>query len=72
MPQPSSSRPEPPALDALPPFFQELASLGCLTGSDVHCTADGFYSAAKSIADILIGKGITTFPNFSGPGAGLR
>lgn len=59
-----SIRPEPPMLDALPPFFQELASLGCLTGNDMHCTADGFYSAAKSIADILIGKGITTFPNF--------
>lgn len=52
------------SVDTVPPFFQELASQGCLTASDVQCTADGFYAAAKSIADILIGKGITTFPNF--------
>lgn len=52
-----------PPLEELPPFFQELASRGCLTEQDVQCTRDGFYAAGKSLADMLIGKGITTFPN---------
>lgn len=52
-----------PPLEELPPFFQELASRGCLTEQDVQCTQDGFYAAGKSLADMLIGKGITTFPN---------
>lgn len=64
--RPSPFQLDPPASDALPPFFQELSALGCLTGNDIHYTSDRFYSAAKSIADILIGKGIMTFPNFQG------
>lgn len=52
-----------PAPDKMPPFFQELACCGCLTEDDVRHTSDGLYAATKSIADILIGKGITTFPN---------
>lgn len=46
-----------------PAFFQTLADLGCLAAGDIHCTSDGFFAAAKSIADILIDQGITTFPN---------
>ena len=45
--------------DNLPPRFQELG----LTG--VH-TEDGFWMARKSIADILLEKGIRTFPNDQG------
>lgn len=52
--------------EIMPPFFRELASLGCLTANNVQRTADGFHAVTKSIADILIGKGITTFPNFQG------
>ena len=55
-----------PPLEELPPFFQELASRGCLTEQDVQCTRDGFYAAGKSLADILIDQGITTFPNDRG------
>ena len=47
----------------VPPFFQELIAWDCLKSGEVLCTADGFYAAAKSVADILIRKGITTFPN---------
>lgn len=52
-----------PLPEELPTFFRELASWGCLTEQDVACTRDGFYAAGKSLADILIGKGIATFPN---------
>lgn len=46
-----------------PVFFQHLADRSCLTAGDIQCTSDGFYAVARSIADILIGLGITTFPN---------
>lgn len=52
-----------PPLEELPPFFRELASWGCLSELDVACTRDGFYAAGKSLADMLIGQGITTFHN---------
>lgn len=47
----------------MPSFFRELASQGYVGGGDIQCTADGFYAVTKSLADILIGQGITTFPN---------
>ena len=47
----------------VPPFFQELASTGCLTEDALQHTSDGFWAVTSSIAEILVGKGITTFPN---------
>lgn len=50
----------------LPAFFQELSLRGCLSAGDIQCTSDGFCAVAKSVADILIGQGIFTFPNAQG------
>lgn len=49
-----------------PLFFQELMQRGCLTPDDMRSTLDGFHAVTKSVADILIGQGITTFPNDQG------
>ena len=46
-----------------PPFFQALTASGCLAEGDVQCTCDGFFAVTRSLADILVGKGITAFPN---------
>ena len=48
---------------AVPPFFRELMRRGCLDAGEIRAASDGFYAAAKSLADILVGQGITTFPN---------
>ena len=48
---------------SVPAFFQELASMGCLTPDTIQHTADGFWAINTSIADILVKKGITTFLN---------
>lgn len=48
---------------AVPPFFRELMRRGCLDAGEIRAASDGFYAAAKSLADILMGQGITTFPN---------
>ena len=48
---------------AVPPFFRELMRRGCLDAGEICAASDGFYAAAKSLADILVGQGITTFPN---------
>jgi len=48
---------------AIPPVFQELSARGCLPASQIRATADGFWVATRSIADMLLEKGITTFPN---------
>jgi len=50
----------------IPPFFQELGQRGCLAPGDIQGTPDGFWAVAKSLADILIGQGIDTFPNAQG------
>ena len=47
----------------LPPFFRELIGRGCLNAGQIRFTSDGFCAEAKSLADILIGQGITTFPD---------
>ena len=47
----------------VPPFFRELMRRGCLDAGEMHAASDGFCAAAKSLADILVGQGITTFPN---------
>lgn len=46
-----------------PAFFQELASLGCLSEDAVRHTSDGFCAVTDSLADILTKMGITTFLN---------
>ena len=48
---------------AQPPFFRSLILRGCLTEDEIVHTADGFYAAVRSLADILIGQEIATFPN---------
>ena len=48
---------------AVPPFFRELMRRGCLDAGEIRAASDGFYAAAKSLADILVGQGITTFLN---------
>ena len=46
---------------SVPPYFEKLTSMGCLSEEAVRHTSDGFWVAAKSIADILAEKGVTTF-----------
>ena len=48
---------------AVPPFFRELMRRGCLDAGEIRAASDGFCAAAKSLADILVGQGITTFLN---------
>ena len=48
---------------AVPPFFRELMRRGCLDAGEIRAASDGFYAAAKSLADILVGQGIMTFLN---------
>lgn len=48
---------------ALPSPFRRLIHQGCFAAGDVERTSDGFQAVTKSVADILIGQGITTFPN---------
>lgn len=50
----------------LPEFFQVLIQQDCLALSDIHHTRDGFFTASRSIAQILASRGITTFPNAQG------
>lgn len=52
-----------PEETAVPPFFRELIRRGCLDAGEIRSTADGFCAAVKSLADILVCRGITTFPN---------
>lgn len=55
-----------PERSALPPVFRQLLERGCLSEGEVQQTCDGFFAAARSIADMLIGRGIHTFPNDAG------
>lgn len=47
----------------LSPFFAELLDHGFLSSQDLCSTKDGFAAVTKSIADILLCRGILTFPN---------
>ena len=49
--------------NAVPSFFREMMRRGCLDAGEIRAASDGFCAAAKSLADILVGQGITTFPN---------
>lgn len=46
-----------------PPFFRKLAAKGYLAEEDIRSAGDGFYAAAKSMADILAVGGVITFPD---------
>lgn len=52
-------RPAPPQI---PPLFRELS----LTPETLCRTEDGFCASTRSLADILTGRGIETFPNARG------
>lgn len=47
----------------LPRFFRELTEKSCLSNSDIFATQDGFFAANSSLSQILLTRGITTFPN---------
>ena len=51
---------------SLPLFFQNLIRQKLLTPESIHSTADGFFAADTSIADILKQRNILTFPNDQG------
>ena len=48
---------------AFPAFFRKLSDYSCLSAGEIQHTDDGFYAVTKSIADILMGMGISTFLN---------
>ena len=50
----------------IPAFFRELTDWGCLKSEEICAASDGFFAERKSLADILIDRGITTFPNDQG------
>lgn len=54
------------ALADVPAFFQELARQGSIAASDVQCTSDGFFAVTKSIADMLIDRGIPSLQSVQG------
>ena len=47
-------------------WFRQLQEAGCLRGSDIVNTRDGFYLAYKSIAQILAHKSILDFLDSEG------
>jgi len=51
------------AKHGLPLFFRQLIKSGCISESDLQCTADGMIAVTKSVADILLHRGISVFPN---------
>ena len=51
---------------SLPLFFQNLIRQKLLAPEAIHSTADGFFAADTSIADILKLRNILTFPNDQG------
>ena len=52
--------------EKIPEVFRYLQSEGCIKGSDVLKTGDGFYMVYKSISDILEGRGIYEVPDSDG------
>ena len=50
----------------IPAVFRQLQAAGCLDGSDIMNTRDGFYLACKSLADILAHRDILDFPDSEG------
>lgn len=52
--------------EKIPEIFRKLESQGCMDGSDVLKTQDGFWMIYKSLSDILLEKDITDFPASDG------
>jgi hypothetical protein len=50
--------------DKAPEIFLNLQSEGCINGSDLLKTSDGFRMIYKSLSDILLEKDIVDFPVF--------
>ena len=50
----------------IPNIFIFLLSYGCIDKSDIVKTSDGFFAVNKSIANILLSKGVFDFPDSSG------
>lgn len=48
---------------AIPIFFRHLIKIGCISENDLQHTADGMTAVTKSVADILLCRGISVFPN---------
>ena len=46
----------------IPEVFLKLKSEGYIKEDDILKTQDGFYLVYKSLADILLEKGVTDFP----------
>lgn len=51
---------------SVPPVFQKLIQQGSITYNDVQRTSDGFSAVTKSIADILIDRGIPSLLSVQG------
>ena len=51
-----------PATDRIPPLFQELS----LPPETIYQTRDGFTASNRSLAELIIRRGIDTFPNADG------
>lgn len=49
-----------------PKEFIRLKELGCIAEEDIVSTDDGFYGVFKSLSDILLTKGILSFPDNEG------
>lgn len=52
--------------ESVPLFFRELTRLGDIASCHVQCTCDGFFVVTKSIADILIDRGIPSLQSAQG------
>ena len=50
----------------LPKLFADLMAIGCLREAEIHATADGFWAATATIAEILACRGITSVPGSRG------
>lgn len=50
----------------IPPVLRRLTDSGNMAREEVAGTADGFFAARASLADLLLRRGITTFPNDQG------
>lgn len=51
-----------PVSSAIPALFSRLG----LSPAELYCTADGFLASRRSLAEILTGRGIETFPDYEG------
>ncbi|MDO5400588.1 MAG: hypothetical protein Q4F17_06365 [Eubacteriales bacterium] len=52
--------------EAAPAAFREMTGLGYLAAGDVLSTGDGFFAVTRSLADLLLGRGITALESSRG------